>query len=79
MTTKAIKNISDEVWRDFKVLASLKNMKLAELFEEIVDNAKKDTINGIKSWDNLFKARLIKNPSKTKKKAYEIRNKFTMR
>ncbi|MFW5852862.1 MAG: hypothetical protein ACOCUR_02435 [Nanoarchaeota archaeon] len=75
--TKAIKNVSDEAWRDFKTIASAKNMRLSDLFEEMVEKEKKEMTGS--GWDNLFNARLIKDSSKVKRKGKEIRERFGMR
>ena len=39
MTTKAIKDVPDDVWREFKSQADIEGKKLAEYLEELVKNA----------------------------------------
>jgi hypothetical protein len=43
MTTKAIKNISDDAWREFKTMASMRDMTLGSYFEELVHRARTES------------------------------------
>jgi hypothetical protein len=40
MAMKAIKNVSEEAWSEFKALADMRALNLGECFEELVRNAK---------------------------------------
>ena len=82
--TKAIKNVSDETWREFKAMASLKNMSMGEYFEELVKNATIDKSENRRAWDEILS--MADNPiinDKTakimKKRASEIRKGFRIR
>lgn len=77
--TKAIKNVSDGAWREFKALAGLKNMTLGEYFEEMIRVSKKADLGGT-SWDKLFSIRITKEEAETaKKRIAEMRKGFVMR
>jgi hypothetical protein len=79
--TKAIKNVSDETWREFKALAGLKNMTLGEYFEEMVKASKKTDAGG-SYWKKLLEISrdpIIKDKEKTKKRVAQMRKDFVMR
>jgi len=74
--TKAIKNVSDETWREFKAIASIRNMTMGELFEEMVGNLKKEKPN--KWLDEIAKNPLLTDADDVRRRVKKFRKEFTL-
>ena len=77
--TKAIKNVSDDSWREFKALAGLNKMRLGEYFEKMVEISKKDSLSADDKWSEIFALRdnpLIKDSRTAKRRARAVRDGF---
>lgn len=57
MTTKAIKDVPDDVWRAFKSQADMEGKKLAEYLEELVKNAQEERRNVKKIWQDILSSK----------------------
>lgn len=78
MTTKSIRNIKEGTWREFKAIASMRNMTLAEAFEEMVEKTKKKSVD----WNyftSLKDKPLISEPDKLHKHVNGFRKNFKLR
>ena len=51
-TIKTIKDVSEESWQEFKVLAAKKKVKMGHLFEKMVEEYKNKDPN---FWDKILK------------------------
>ena len=69
--TKAIKNVSDKTWREFKAMASVRGLSMGEMFEEMVEREKNIDVNCKKSLRTIFS--LAENPMINEKEAERLR------
>jgi len=75
--TKAIKNVSDDAWRDFKALAGLNNMTMGRFFEEMVKEQKSKPKNN--DWlEDLRKNPLITDKKDFLRRTKQFRKEFTL-
>jgi hypothetical protein len=51
-TVKTIKDVNEDTWLEFKSMAARNKMKMGKLFEDMVDDYKKETK---KFWDDILK------------------------
>lgn len=54
MTTKAIKDVPDDIWRAFKSQADMEGKKLAEYFGDLVRHAQEDRRGVRKAWQDIL-------------------------
>jgi len=71
--TKAIKNVSDEVWSEFKALAGLNRKTMGQMFEEMVADYKRKS-----GWLDKYGKPLLKDPERVERRAAEFRKNFTL-